>query len=128
MSGKVLVMTAERPARVGERIRAELMEMLLLGQLKDPGTQGAVVHAVKVTGDLRHAKVYVRLGQVDPPQRAKEGLMRGLERAKGFLRRQIGDRLGLRHAPELTFLWDDTTDRAGRIDAILDEIAKQEEE
>jgi len=121
-------MTAERPARVGERIRAELMDMLLMGQLKDPGTRGAVVHEVKVTGDLRHAKVYVRLGQVDPSPSARQALMRGLERAKGFLRRQLGERLRLRHTPELAFLWDETTDRATRIDAILDEIAHERDE
>ncbi len=118
-------MTAERTARVAERIRAELMDLLLKGQLKDPGVRGAIVHAVQVTSDLRQARVYVRLDELDPSEARKRGLMRGLERAAGFLRRTVGQRLKLRHAPELAFSWDDTAERASRIEEILDEIAKE---
>ncbi len=115
----------ERTARVGERVRAELMELLLKGQLKDPATHGAVVHAVQVTADLRHARVYVRLDEPEPSEARRRGLMRGLERAKGFLRRAVAKQLKLRHAPELAFFWDDTAEKASRIEQILDEIAKE---
>jgi len=121
-------MTAERPLRVGERVRAELMDMLLMGQLKDPGTTGAVVHEVKVSGDLRYAKVFVRLGELDPSDQQKKALLKGLNRAKGFLRRQIGDRLKLRYTPELIFVWDDTTERATRIETLLDELKVERDE
>lgn len=118
-------MSGERTARVGERIRAELMDLLLKGQLKDPATHGAVVHSVQVTSDLRHARVFVRLDEPEPSEARQRGLMRGLERAKGFLRRTVGQRLKLRYVPELTFLWDDTAEKASRIEQILDEIAKE---
>ncbi len=121
-------MTVDRAARVGTRIRAELMDILLMGKLKDPGTRGAVVHEVKVTGDLRYARVFVRLGELDPSDGQKSALLKGLERAKGFLKRQIGDRLKLRYTPELVFLWDDTTDRATRIETILDELKTERRE
>jgi len=115
-------MSAERPARVGERVRAELMDMFLRGELKDPVARKAVVHEVKMTGDLRHARVYVRSGEPDPSERDKAALMKGLERATGFLRRAVGKRLKLRHTPELQFFWDDTTESASRIEAILDDV------
>ncbi len=116
-----------RPEKVGERIREELMDMLLRGELKDPGASGAVVHAVRVSGDLRHATVYVRRGEIETAERRRRALLGALERAQGFLRRQLGPRLGLRYTPELRFEWDDTTERAARIETILHEIREEEE-
>ena len=111
-----------RPARVAERIREVLMELLLAGQVKDPAVSGTIVHAVRVTNDLRQARIYVRLGEVGVDERRRARLLRGLTRASGFLRREVGSRLGVRHSPELTFFWDETTDRATRLETLLDEI------
>ncbi len=114
---------ANRPARVGERIRQELMELLLRGAVKDPGAAGAVVHSVKVSGDLRHATVWVR---DDDPRGSEEArrkrVLAALNRASGFLRREIGARLAIRYTPELRFEWDDTAERAARVEALLDEV------
>lgn len=115
-----------RPARVGERIRAELMELYARGQIKDPGARGLVVHEVLVSGDLRYAKIFVRLLEPDASGPRRTGLVAALDRAKGFLRRQLGDRLRLRYTPELTFLWDDTTERVSRIESVLEEIALED--
>jgi ribosome-binding factor A len=115
-----------RPARVAERIREVLMELLLAGQVKDPAVSGAVVHDVRVTNDLRHARVYVRLGEIEVDERRRERLVRGLTRASGFLRREVGSRLRIRHSPELAFFWDDTTERATRVETLLDEIRAEE--
>ena len=117
----------DRPTRVGERIRQELMEMLLAGAVKDPGVRGAIVHAVQVSGDLQHARVYVRLGEPDPSPGRRRALMRGLSRARGFLRRQLGQRLQTRYTPDLTFEWDETAERAARIETLLDEIRTERE-
>ncbi len=114
-----------RPARVGERIRAELMDLLLRGAVKDPGAAGVVIHAVKVTGDLRHARVWVRHTEPDLGDARRRQVLAALERASGFLRREVGARLGIRHTPELKFVWDESTERAARVEALLDEI-KQE--
>lgn len=117
-----------RPARVGERIREELMDLLLRGAVKDPGASGAVVHAVKVSGDLRYATIWVRL---DDPRGADEAkrrrLMAALERASGFLRRELGARLQIRYTPELRFVWDETAERAARVEALLGEVRDEEE-
>ena len=108
-----------RPGRVGERIRAELMELLLTGAVKDPGVSGAVVHEVIVSNDLRQ----VREGGVEVFNR----LMRGLERASGFLRRELGQRLQIRYTPELKFFWDETTERAQRVEELLEEIRQEDD-
>lgn len=115
-------MASERQVRVGERIRSELMELLLTGAIKDPGVRDAMVHAVKVSPDLSHARVYVRLGHPDASAGQRRALLRGLERAKGFVRRELGKRLRLRRTPELQFFWDETAETASRIEQILDEV------
>lgn len=115
-----------RPQRVGERIRQELMAMLMRGAVKDPGVQGAIVHGVEVSGDLRLARVFVRLTEPDADAKRQRALLKGLDRAGGFLRRELGSRLGLKHTPDLSFVWDDTAERATRVETLLDEIRAEE--
>src|SRR4051794_24806189 len=79
----------KRSQKVGDAIRGELMGMLLSGEVHDPGTQNAVVSAVILTDDLRLAKVYVRLLDVEASEAARKALLGSLERAKGFMRREI---------------------------------------
>lgn len=96
--------------------------MFLAGAVKDPGVQDAVVHAVRVSGDLQHARVYVRLGTLEPRPARIRALMKGLSRASGFLRGKLGKKLELRYTPNLTFEWDDTAEKAARIETLLEEI------
>ncbi len=111
-----------RPARVGERIREELMGLLVRGAVKDPGARGVVVHAVKVSGDLRHARVWVRLGEPTSDPARQKAAVRALGRASGFLRRELGPRLGIRYTPELSFVWDESAEHAARVEELLEEI------
>lgn len=117
-----------RAARVGERIREELMGLLLRGAVKDPRASGAVIHAVRVSGDLRYAKVWVRLTEPDPSEARKRELLAALGRASGFLRREVGARLGIKHTPELSFVWDETAERAARLERLLEEIREEGQE
>lgn len=119
---------ANRPARVGERIREELMDLLLRGAVKDPGAAGAVIHAVRVSPDLRHARVFVRAAEPDADEARRRRVIAALERASGFLRREVGARLGIRHTPELKFVWDESAERAARVEELLDEIRREEAE
>jgi ribosome-binding factor A len=104
------------------------MDLVLRGAVKDPRARGAVIHAVKVSGDLRQAKVWVRLAEIDPSEARKKELVGALVRASGFLRREIGARLGIKHTPELSFVWDDTAERAARVETLLEEIREEEEQ
>lgn len=116
---------SERVAKVGERIRKELSEMFLRGEVRDPAAQGVLVAAVKVTSDLSLARIYVRLLEAESTAQRQRDLLKALERAKGHIRHTLGGRLELRIVPELRFAWDDTTDRAARIDELLADIAAE---
>lgn len=110
-----------RADRVSERIRGELMELMLRGSVRDPAAKDVVVSAVRMTDDLSIARVYVRvLEEIDAEH--QDAVVEALVRASGFLRREIGQRLQLRHVPKLEFYWDEVVDSAIRIESILDEI------
>ncbi|KPK16719.1 MAG: hypothetical protein AMJ62_04455 [Myxococcales bacterium SG8_38] len=110
-----------RADRVAERIRSELMDLLLRGSLRDPAASEVVISAVRVTDDLSIARVYVRVLEEIGADR-QEQVVEALGRATGFLRRELGHRLQLRHVPALEFYWDDVVDSALRIESILEEI------
>jgi ribosome-binding factor A len=110
-----------RADRVSERIRSELMELMLRGGVRDPAAKDVVVSAVRMTDDLSIARVYVRvLEEIDAEH--QDAVVEALVRASGFLRREIGQRLQLRHVPKLEFYWDEVVDSGIRIESILDEI------
>jgi ribosome-binding factor A len=109
---------------VAEGVR-EQVSTLLAHDVKDPKAAGAVVTRVEMAADLRIARVHVRLlGVADDAARRRE-LVGALRRASGMLRREVTQRLGLRHAPELRFLYDEGLDRTSEIEKILDEIAAE---
>ena len=110
-----------RVLRVAQGVREELA-LLLSDEVRDPGVEGAVVTRVEMAGDLRSAKVHVRLleGGDDPARRKR--LLASLARAAGMLRREVGQRLSLRFAPELRFFYDEGSDNASRVQEILAEI------
>jgi len=100
------------------RIRTILSE-LLLREVSDPRLQGITVTDVELDPELQYARVYVNaLG--DESRQAE--VMAGLERAKGFLRREVGSRVRLRKTPELHFYWDASLARGERIHEILSSL------
>lgn len=116
-----------RAPKVADAIRGELMNMLLAGAVHDPGVQDVVVSSVAVTPDLRLAKVYVRVLSLEAAASQKQAVLRALERAKGFLRRELGQRLKLRFTPDLRFYYDDSIDRGAEMEALLREIRERDD-
>jgi ribosome-binding factor A len=103
------------------------MDLVLRGTVRDPAVGHVVISAVRVTDDLSIARVYVRvLEEIDADR--QDAVVRALERATGFLRKELGHRLQLRHVPALEFYWDDVVDSALRIESILDEIRNGSDE
>jgi ribosome-binding factor A len=106
--------------RVDEAIRQVVGEAVA-GELKDPRVGFVTVTDVRTSADLSHARVYVSvLG--DEPQR--EASLEGLRSAHGYLQRRVSSELHLKRTPTLTFAYDDTADRALRIDALIEEDAE----
>jgi ribosome-binding factor A len=109
-----------RPERVADQVRGELAS-LLAREVHDPGIGFVTLTRVQVSPDLQLARVfYTALGD----DKARDATHRALERAAPFLRRQIGARLRLKRAPELTFIYDDSIAGQDRIEQILNELEK----
>ena len=108
-------MTRFRRERLGDQLRVELAD-LIQNELRDPRVGFATVTEVRMSPDLRYARVYVSvMGDKDETRESFEAL----NRAGGFLRAQVGRRLKLRHVPELRFTLDETLDTSDRIDSLL---------
>lgn len=101
--------------RMADRIRQILSE-LLLREVSDPRLGGVTVTEVKIDPELMFADVYVNaLGD----ESRKQEVLAGLNRATGFLRREVGKRVRLRNTPELHFHWDATLERGEHMNQLL---------
>ena len=108
-----------RPDRVADQIRGELA-LLLAREVHDPGHR--LRDADARAGDARPAAGARLLHRRSATTRPRTTSARALERAAPFLRRQIGSRLRLKRAPELTFVYDESIAGQDRIEQILNEI------
>lgn len=114
-------MDYKRSDRVAREIKSELGN-LLIREIKDPKMGFVTIIDVKVSDDLRIAKVYVSvLGN----ERDKALSMKVLIRARNFLRHSLAPRLYLRNLPELRFFLDDSNKKVSHIDEIFDKIKKE---
>jgi ribosome-binding factor A len=111
-------MTSDRMRRVDEAIRQVIGAAVSTG-LRDPRVGFVTVTDVRTSADLSHARVYV---SVLGDEQQRQASMAGLESAHGYLQRRVASELHLKRTPTLTFAYDDTTDRAMRVDALLEEI------
>jgi ribosome-binding factor A len=117
-------MASYRPDRVGDQIRQELSELLSRGAVHDPGIGFITLTRVKVSPDLQVARVYyTSLGD----EAARRQTAKALERATGFFRRRVGDRLQLRRVPELHFQFDESVGHQDRVEQILRDLHEEEE-
>lgn len=110
----------KRSQRVASRMREELT--LALRGFGDPRLGGVVITRIELTDDLAFARVFVRQELLEPDEAHRKRMLRGFSAASGRLRQQVGRALGLRHAPELRFLYDEGQDAATRVEEILREI------
>ena len=114
----------KRPQRVGQLIHKEVSRLLVQG-LKDPRVGFVTVTEVRVTGDLRHAKVFVSI--YEEGERRAETLA-GLQAAAGFFKREISQNVRIRWVPELHFALDEGLERAQRMEELMGAIARGEKE
>ena len=113
-----------RQEKLGEIIAAELSD-LFRTRLKDPRIGFASITRVEVSGDLRHAKVFVSV--MGSPEE-QEGSMKGLKHAASFLRRELAGRITLRYMPELVFKLDTSIEEGARILALIQQIEQEEQQ
>ena len=117
-------MASNRISRINEEIQRELSEQFR--RLKDPRvSQTGMVSITRVdtTGDLRYARIYI--SALDKSQ--EKEVLKGLESAAGFLRRELGRSLQLRYTPELQFVADDSIQHGAHILEVLRQVEQQDE-
>ena len=116
------MMNFKRADRVADLIKTEISD-ILLKRVRDPRVAHVTITGVKLTDDLRSAKVFfVQMGH----DASSEETMVGMRKATGFLKKELGKRLQLRHVPSITFIYDESFGYGSRIDKLLEEIKEKE--
>lgn len=110
-----------RRERMSDALREEI-GALIEGELGDPRIGLATVSEVLLAPDGKSARVFV---EAEGTEREAEDTLQGLNAARAFIRHQLVERLGLRHAPEIFFQLDTSTARQTRIEQLLQRIQKK---
>lgn len=106
-----------RGNRINEELKREISDVLQ-NDIKDPGLGMVSVVLCDVSRDLSVAKVYYSvLGDAETVESTREAI----KRSTGFIRREVSQRLSLRHTPELVFIYDDSIEHGIRIAQIISE-------
>lgn len=118
----------KRSDRLGDLIQREISD-ILHRRIKDPRIGFCTIMRVDVSDDLRHAKVRVSIMGTESQQKST---LAGLKSARGFIRREIGRRIALRHTPEIVFVLDKSVVESLRIAQLIsegqEEMPEQENE
>lgn len=111
----------QRIARLKEEIKRHAGE--ILKKMKDPRLGFVTVTDAEITRDLRYVRIFVSiLGEPD----SVENTLAALTSGTGYFRTELGQRVRLRHTPEVTFRIDKSAERGARIDALLAELHQEE--
>ncbi|KAF7599811.1 MAG: ribosome-binding factor A [Candidatus Dactylopiibacterium carminicum] len=111
-----------RSARVAEQIKRELAELIRL-EVKDPRVGMISLTDVELTPDYAHAKVFFTSMQ---GEQGLEELLVGLNRAKGFLRRELGRRVRIHTTPDLHFVYDRSVEHGSYLSALIDKAVGED--
>jgi ribosome-binding factor A len=117
-------MSKIRQQRTADQIQTILSE-LTLRDMRDPRLQGLTITDVRIDRELQYADIYINALGDDSRQGE---ILEGLERATGFMRKELASRMSLRTVPQLHFHWDATLAHAERISQVLDSLDIPSEE
>lgn len=117
-------MNNRRINRISEEIKKVVSE-LISREIKDPRVSPLTsITKVQVTNDLSYANIYVSiLGDKE----VKDSTIDGLKSAKGFIRKEIGNRIDLRHAPEPVFHLDESIEHSLYISKLIEKVNREDE-
>ena len=111
----------QRTDRVADLMQREIAD-ILLKEVKDPRVGFVTITAVRLSKDLKNARVFFTTLQEGE---ALEAATEGLRHAAGFVQRKVGGRLQLRYTPHITFAYDSSFETGAHMDRILREIEEQ---
>lgn len=110
-----------RTERVRELIKQEISK-IIQKDIKDPRIGFVTVTDTEISSDLRYARTFI---SVYGNEKQKKSTMIGLERAVGYIRKEIGKRIRLKFTPEIKFEIDETIEKADKLSRLFSEIEKQ---
>jgi len=112
-----------RPERLAEVLREEVTEIVGY-ELRDPRLQAVTVTDVRVSENMRDAKIYV---VVQGDEKEIRDVLRALQNAATFVRQQVALNLDLRHAPHLNFIRDTVEENAARVEELIVDLTQRGE-
>ena len=115
---------SKRVNRVAEQMKKELGD-IISQKVKDPRIGFVTVTDVEVTGDLQNATIFI---SVLGSEKEKKDTLLGLNKAKGFIRAEIGSRIKLRVTPEIEFKFDDSIAYGNHIQTLLTQVNNESKE
>lgn len=118
-------MEYKRSDRVADLLKKEIAD-LVFRRVKDPRVAGVTISGVEVSDDLKHARVFYCVMGQSANEDAKKNAASGLDKARGFVRQELGRRLSLRYIPQLQFQYDNSFEYGDKIEKLLKELHKDE--
>lgn len=112
-----------RSDRVADQIQRELANLIQF-EIKDPRVGMVTITAVEVSKEFEYARIYFTVLGDEKSRIATE---EGLQRAAGFLRRELAHRLKLRSTPSLQFVYDESIDRAAKMSELISTAIESDE-
>ena len=118
-------MNIKRIKRIESELKKEI-SMMITSDIKDPRIAPITsITEIDLTDDLQSAKIYVSVLGTD---KEKEDTIEGLKNSIGYIKRELGKRLNLRHIPELRILLDEHIENAMRMEKLISDVIKKDEE
>ena len=111
-----------RARRVADQMQRELSELIRL-EVKDPRVGMLTITEVEVTRDMDHAKVFFTTLGGKPEH---DACLEGLQRASGFLRTQLSQRMQLRQVPKLSFVYDQSVERGVQLSQLIESAVAED--
>ncbi|MBO8615194.1 30S ribosome-binding factor RbfA [Staphylococcus aureus] len=115
-------MSSMRAERVGEQMKKELMD-IINKKVKDPRVGFITITDVVLTNDLSQAKVFLTVLGND---KEVENTFKALDKAKGFIKSELGSRMRLRIMPELMYEYDQSIEYGNKIERMIQDLHKQD--
>jgi len=112
-----------RDRRVAQEVQREVND-ILQKKVRDPRVQGVTITDVRVTGDLQHASIFY--STLSDKASEIEKAQKGLEKASGLIRKELGQRIKIYKTPELTFARDESVAYGSHIDELIRKMNETE--
>ena len=119
---EVTRMSSMRAERVGEQMKKELMD-IINNKVKDPRVGFITITDVVLTNDLSQANVFLTVLGND---KEVENTFKALDKAKGFIKSELGSRMRLRIMPELMYEYDQSIEYGNKIERMIQDLHKQD--